>query len=839
MAEISINFADYKASGVYFLEIDNSIVTGTTNAVQRLAVGYNGTGPFNRPIYLSSSSDCDRLLGDIDKKLERRGCFTNRNIRTMVSRSPIFALNLLPVNTADTSSNPDQVGVNALSMAMSQENIASKAPFAKMYDRTRFWIADEDAMMGGVFSAVNTEKGTSNDNVHSPLFGVGNCGTKNISLIVRKATGMTGYNVTFLDWYGSEDEFPYRWINPNDYVSDYFIQVIAISGNWDPANYATYAADPTWGQFFTEKGIKADMLNKFLRLDAVNVLGNWTGCIIPDFVDKQGNNRSIEYLINNSANETGLLFGFNASAFDTLSLGTKPDGKKELFLDVNGDNEYDAEGEEQKAPYLIDLVGHYTPDVVDASGADFGKFLSYDLTDEEKQKMVFTLATAELDSSPAKLKVMEVDMPDEAEDGFTIGVGDYVRAASGLLARITKKQFRRDASTDEGYFVFTCAEALPTSGPYYVHKNITDVYSTLALIPLKGLKITARHMPGFDSEGKPDNEAGVEKIYSMLEDPGIRKGLLNRDQLDFRYIVDTFAYGLGTEARGKVYLPRLAMDRGRTTALCNLPSMSQFASSDDPFFGESYDPAIDGRPMFNVEYIPEGGNMDMAYPSGNTQQFTLPTEENGAKYCGFFSPFLRYTEGSKVVLVPPAADVSNTFMQKYLGGDPYKTVANLNGIIQNAEISGVEYMFDDSDRGAIEPFGVNPIIVRNGTVMIYGDRTTYQTLNSDFNFLHVRELLNTIEIGCANILHDYVYTYNLPKTRAEIVSRITPMLQAMKDSGALTQFTIQCDDKNNTKEVIDEKFCIVDIGVWITQNMEKILTRITLNRSTTATTVSE
>ena len=76
------------------------------------------------------------------------------------------------------------------------------------------------------------------------------------------------------------------------------------------------------------------------------------------------------------------------------------------------------------------------------------------------------------------------------------------------------------------------------------------------MIPLQGLKITSRHMPGFDSEGNPDYEAGVEKIYSMLEDEGIRRGLLNRDQLTFRYIVDTFAYGLGTECRGKVYLTR-------------------------------------------------------------------------------------------------------------------------------------------------------------------------------------------------------------------------------------------------------------------------------------------
>lgn len=838
MAEISINYSDYKASGVYFLEIDNSIITSTTNAVQRLAVGFNGHGPFNRPIYLSSSSDCDILLGDIDRKLERKGCFSNRNMRTMVNRAPIYALNLLPVDTADTDTNPDTVGVNALSMAMTQSNAGYKTPFANMFDRSRFWIADEEAMMGAVVAKAlsNSEEASAADTEQGPLFGVGNCGTSNISLIIRKAEGLTGYNVTFLDWYGNEDNIPYRWINPNDYVSDYFIQVIAISGNWDPANYATYAADPTWSAFFTERGLIASQLNRFLRLEAVTVVGNWTGCIIPDFYDKQGNNRSISYLINNSANETGLLFGANTTALDTLSLGVGAYGKKELFLDVDGNNQYDYAEEEVEAPYLIDLVGHFTPDIADASSA-YGQFLSYNLSAEEIENMVITIDApdASVDSSSAAvLNVLE----DAIDASVTISVGDYIRAASGLLARIIRKRYRKDAEGN-GYYQYTVTEALPTSGPYYVHKDINSVYSTLTMIPISGLKIGARHMPGYDSEGNPDLEAGVEKIYAMLEDEGIHRGLMNRDQLTFRYIVDTFAYGLGTECRGKVYLTRLAQDRGRCTALCNLPSMSQFASCNDPFFGETYDPNYQGRPTFNVEYIPEGGNMDMAYESGDTQQFTLPSEENGAKYCAFFAPFMRYAEGSKIIMVPPAADVSNTFMQKYLGGDPYKTVANLNGIISNTDAVGVEYIFDDTDRGALEPFGVNPIIMRNGTIMIYGDRTTYQTVNSDFNFLHVRELLNTIEISCAEILHDYVYTYNLPKTRAEIVSRITPILQAMQDSGALVQYTIQCDENNNTAEVINEKFCIVDIGVWITQNMEKILTRITLNRSTTATTVTE
>ena len=50
MSEVTLNLSDYKSSGVYFVEIDNSIAKGTNaNAALRLAVGFNENGPFNRP----------------------------------------------------------------------------------------------------------------------------------------------------------------------------------------------------------------------------------------------------------------------------------------------------------------------------------------------------------------------------------------------------------------------------------------------------------------------------------------------------------------------------------------------------------------------------------------------------------------------------------------------------------------------------------------------------------------------------------------------------------------------------------------------------------------------
>ena len=874
MSEVTLNLSDYKSSGVYFVEIDNSIARGTNaNAALRLAVGFNENGPFNRPVYLSSPAECNELLGDIDRKLERRGCYTNRNIRTMVAKAPVYALNLLSVDTTDNSTNPDVVGFNAISFDTSKQNIPGKTLFANMYDRTKFWVADSSVMMNAIASATEAA-----DIIHAPLFAFGNCGTKDISLIVRKAEGLMGYNVTFLDWFGSEDAIPYKWINPYDYVSDYFIQVIAVAGNYN--NHSSFSTDSTWGAFFNTKGLKKEMINKFLRLDSVNVLGNWTGCIIPEFFNKQGSCVSIDYLINRVANKTGLLFGVNSTALDLLVLTREADettGCAGFYLDYDADFTDD---EPKAAPYAVDLSGIN----LSSTNVNDVEFMSYCIDSSVIADSVYTYPAnikntynvgkaCQFICSDANVKSGTQSLP---------SVGDFVRAADGTLTKIIKKQVSVvDSSTVYTYttnapvFEYNAnasvnaysvkddmsidndGETIPENEGYHdymvygvnedytsnpegvrpvtveIHKSLVSLYDTLKFIPVPGLKISNRHRPGFDANGAMDIEAGVEKIYKMLEDPGIRKGLLNIETMDFRYIVDTMAGGLGTSTASKKYLAELAMEKGSCTALINLPSMSDFAKSSAPLFCDSYLPGVEQKPSFNVKYIAEGGNQDHVYTT-SYELFSLPTEEQGAKYAAYFAPYLKYTDGVRTILVPPAADVCNTFINKYLGGNAYVTVANTNGILTNTSIIGLEYDFDKTDRDALEPFGINPIITRNGVPMIYGDRTAYQIIDSDFNFLHVRELLNTIEYRCRAILNDYIFTYNNAATRSDIYSRLDPILRSMKDSEVIAKYEIQIDEGNNTKDVIDEKACIVDIAVWVTPNMEKIITRLTINRGSEA-----
>ena len=911
MSELTLNLSDYKWSGVYFIEIDNTQTEATRQTAARLAVGFNNRAPFNRPVYLSGTDDCDAFLGDIDRKLERKGCFMNRNVRTMVSKAPVYAMNLLPVNTTDSSANKDVVGFSALSANTVKPNIDGKTIFAGMYDRSRFWIADDNALVSSVASELLSQYHGTYDSkaatnlLHSPLFSVGNCGTSDISLIVRKAEGISGYSVTFLDWYGSEEQIPFKWINPYDYVSDYFVQVIAVKGNWDSAQYASYATDPVWKEYFTAEGLRKEKLNKFIRSGALGIVGNWTGCVIPDFYDKKGNNVSISYQINKVCNKTGLLFGTNHEALDELTYGkVSINGTVTSTYYLTSDVKSEEDGvvtlndTASVAPYKVDLTGNSVS--IDASGNYPAiDFLSYAMTSDEVSASGVVKANVKAfynSAEPNKVVILKKDLGD-----ISFGIGDFVRCTDGRIYKVVKRSYKQadaatssadvvDASTGLGYTYYeytilgqanistgdqllsysvlnlagdesasetadnyenylvtadgaTVLGSAATikingvdgyaSGAIEIHKQISDVYEYLKFIPLQGMKLSNRHMPGYDSDGNVDLEAGVSKIYAMLQDPGIRAGLLNTEMVDYRYIVDTMAYGLGESCKAKSYITELAHDRTHCLALCNLPSMSQFAASTAPFFGDTYEPDLgEAKPTFNVKYIPDGGNQDMDVL--NVEFFTLPDESKGSTFSAFFAPFLKYAEGTNTILVPPAADVSNTFMNKLTGGDPYKVVANLNGIIANTKVTGVEYDFSDDDRGYLEHFGVNPIVSRNGRIVIYGDRTAYQDVISDLNYLHTRETLNTLEINCKAILDDYVFTYNVAKTRAEITQRIAPILQAAIDSSAILKYEIQVDDVNNTIEVINANTGIVDIGIWVSNVTEKIITRITLNKSAEA-----
>jgi hypothetical protein len=823
MARIALDLSQFKSAGVYTVEVDQSERIQVTTQTLRLVPGFSSQGPFNAPVFIRSTRDLTRFYGPIDTKLERKGSFFQRSIQTCLLTAPVFAINLLNVNEVSTGPSryaADSVDYIALSVDTSAYSTLTPVDekydmYINFFNRERFWNPDADYLQ----SVVNNGFSLTT-NVSAPLLSMANIGTKQLSFIVRKAIGLQGYGITAVEWYGTEANIPYEWIRPYDLMEDYFIQVIAFEGTW--TNYSNLSSDPYYSEYFNTNGLIPSKINDFINADNVGLVGSWVGTIIPDFKDQTGSEQYIETVVNGSVSLTGILLNVNQDALDQLVWDEDTNNQWEIG-DGTGST---------AANYLVDLVGHNLIEQGTSSADVSTSFLSYSL-DVSNCVLHTDISIYLIDTDGSISTTGKVFKLLDASDNSKLSVGTYVKSGATIqpgITRIINKYIHSDGS------IF-CETPEPISGyssgdsslNLSIQKSIEDasINTAYKVIALNGLRITNRHTPGFTTAGSPNVEEGIKKIYGMLHDSGILRGLTNPDMIQYRYIVDTMGYGLQANMGGKSWLSSLAKKRGKCTAILSAPAIKQFSASQNPYFVDTYVSGVDPKPVFNSAFIAQGGNPDMP----RSFKFSLPNEELGSKYCGVFGPFLKYSENGKLIDIPPAADVANAYARKFLGGNPYAIVANRNGILSNPALSGVEYMIDKTDRNYLEPFGYNSIIERpaTGQTMIYANATAFQNVKSDYNNLHVRELLNTLELQINEVLQNFVFDFNNPITRLNIINSVAPILETVKDAGAIYKYTLQMDDDNNSASIIADGFGLIDIDLWVTGALKKIVARFTVN----------
>jgi hypothetical protein len=336
---------------------------------------------------------------------------------------------------------------------------------------------------------------------------------------------------------------------------------------------------------------------------------------------------------------------------------------------------------------------------------------------------------------------------------------------------------------------------------------------------LKGFTMKERHRPN-------GSDARLKEILGVMYDTNIAKTLAAKDIISFRYIIDTFNGIIGPESKSE--FSRLAMLRQQALAIINAPSMSQFRASTDPRFTDA-PTAVNPYPSLKTSYIVDGGNLSL----NPTYTFTLPNEGDGSKFCAFYSPFITVRDNNKNINVPPAALVSNNFIRKFAVGEPYAIVAgHKRGILSGGNIVGVEYDFTDDDRANLEPFGINPIVKRKGVgVVIMGNSTAYQIVNSAFNLVHVRDLLISIENDVQEILANYLFDFNEDSIRLEIKTLVDNYLDGVRAGGGIYAYQTIMDSSNNTPAIIDMNMGIIDIIIEPARGIQKFVNRITVTRT--------
>jgi len=312
---MAIQISKYKRPGIFIEEYDRSIITSPiTQGLNTLVVGFSKKGPVNTPVLLTNTNDLTNIFGDIDRGLERKGSFFHRTITKMLESSPVYALNLLA-----TDDNLDTIQYKSLSAATDKSNgdILSNS-YRKFFNTTGFWKRDTEAFLN------LTKDDSDYSNV---VLSMTNLSDKPVSIFVFKSNAI-GFDVSLTTWYGSNDLIP-PYLNPNDYASDYLVDVVVVAGDW--SNYKSLSVDPRWSSYFTSTGLITSQVGNFTNDRNVNLLAYYEGLsLIPYFRDLNGKNIFVETIVNLDTDKTGVFCTFNIDLVETdYSMG---------MLDLIGNN---------------------------------------------------------------------------------------------------------------------------------------------------------------------------------------------------------------------------------------------------------------------------------------------------------------------------------------------------------------------------------------------------------------------------------------------------------------------------------------------------------------------
>jgi phage tail sheath protein FI len=108
---------------------------------------------------------------------------------------------------------------------------------------------------------------------------------------------------------------------------------------------------------------------------------------------------------------------------------------------------------------------------------------------------------------------------------------------------------------------------------------------------------------------------------------------------------------------------------------------------------------------------------------------------------------------------------------------------------------------------------VNPVVTFPGQgTILYGDKTAL-TSPSAFDRINVRRLFIVLEKAISTAAKSQLFEFNDAFTRAQFRAAVEPFLRDVKNRRGLVDFSVLCDETNNTDTVIDRNEFVCSIFV--------------------------
>lgn len=325
---------------------------------------------------------------------------------------------------------------------------------------------------------------------------------------------------------------------------------------------------------------------------------------------------------------------------------------------------------------------------------------------------------------------------------------------------------------------------------------------------------------------KPTSTSMIDKLnwqnftLSVLTDyKGIRTALLEKSEVDYRYIIDTFESYVGPGCKN--ILTFLAKEKQSAFAILNFPAIKTFVKC-------PYASFTDSKGVFDTKYVVKGYNPSKSHSMG----FSIPSEAEGASFGAFYTS-LKFSDGYIDSIVPSAALVSNLFMEKYLSRQPYYIVAGPNyGVISASGLIGPDYNFCRAELDDLEPFGINAMVYRPGFgTFINSNQTAKQTPVSALSKVNIRELVIYLQDEIEKLLQSYQWEFNNQTVRNKIKDKADSICLQIQKNGGIIDFLNVMDESNNTPEIIDNEMAVLSTHIEPGRGMGKMVHELTLYRT--------
>jgi len=341
-----------------------------------------------------------------------------------------------------------------------------------------------------------------------------------------------------------------------------------------------------------------------------------------------------------------------------------------------------------------------------------------------------------------------------------------------------------------------------------VEKYVSD-YKGIKLIPFV---ISQESIPN----GEENRQSDILDL--LLPTTNLGKGLINKNKITWRYLVDSF--GLGLTSKSKQQYTELCGKKLNSFGFVSAPSVKTLKNSTNPSF-------INDDVTLNTEFLKEGGD-----ETKNPSFLYSFSEGVGRSTVGYFFPFVTVNDLGVPKDVPPAAWVASTYMKKFLSSSsaiqPWTIAAGIsNGRV--TDIAGVEMDLNDDDLANLYSMGLNPIVKkRNAGFCINSESTAQVFPYSSLSVIHSREVLIELENALYDMLLRYQWRFNTGAIRAEIKYKADKICQDIQNRDGLYDFQNVIDETNNTNYIIDLQMGVLDTFIEIVKGMGIIVNNITI-----------